>query len=140
MARKRDLASKLGGGTEEQPARPGWRDAITGLAREEPAAPPEEQEEGRRQAGAGAARRAREREEEEARRAAARRRRGDLLMRKTYLLTPELVDHVADLAETERVGINELVRFLLRSSLDLVEKGELEIPTRPARRQIVRGE
>lgn len=132
MARKRELASKLTGQNQEQPARPGWRDAITGLAREEAESPPPER-------GADQRAAARDRQEETARQT-ARRGRNNPLMRKTYLLTPELVDHVADLAENERVGINELVRFLLRSSLELVENGELQIPTRPARRQIVRGE
>ena len=135
MARKRELASKLTGQTQEQPARPGWRDAITGLAREES----EAQAPQRSQEQRAAEREERERQEEAARQS-ARRQRNNPLMRKTYLLTPELVDHVADLAENERVGINELVRFLLRSSLELVENGELQIPTRPARRQIVRGE
>lgn len=134
MARKRELASKLSGQREEAESRPGWRDTITGLAREE-AAPAAQSNE--RERAAAARRQAREEEEE---RREARRRRTNALMRKTYLLTPELVDHVADLAESERVGINELVRFLLRSSLELVENGELEIPTRPARRQIVRGQ
>ena len=135
MARKRELASKLTGQSQEQPVRPGWRDAITGLAHEEPdAQPPQRSQEQR-----AAAREEQERQEEAARQR-ARRRRNNPLMRKTYLLTPELVDHVADLAQNERVGINELVRFLLRSSLELVENGELQIPTRPARRQIVRGE
>lgn len=124
MARKRELANKLSSQGEGQSARPGWRDAITGPRRE---AEPEGDE-------------AVQQEEEDAGRPVRRRRsrRGrDPLQRKTYLLTPELVEHVAALAEEERVGINELVRFLLRSSLEMVETGELEIPTRPARRRIV---
>lgn len=123
MARKRDLANKLTQQGEAQAARPGWRDAITGPA----------------QPDAARAEEARESQEDEAReRERARRKRRKTIQRKTYLLTPELVEHVATLAEEERVGINELVRFLLRSSLEMVETGELEIPTRPARRQIVR--
>lgn len=110
MARKRDLAGKL---SQQNEARPGWRDAITGPAR-------------------GA-----EPVEEEAPRPKRTKKKGPL-KRKTYLLTPGLIDQVAELAETERVGINELVRYLLRSSLEMVEAGELEIPTRPATRQIVR--
>jgi hypothetical protein len=136
VARKRELASKLSGQREEQETRPGWRDAITGLARGESPTPGAEREDRGRDT---ASRRTRARDADDERRA-ARRRRASALMRKTYLLTPELVDHVADLAESERVGINELVRFLLRSSLELVENGELEIPTQPARRQIVREE
>lgn len=126
MARKRELADKLSSQGESQGARPGWRDAITGPRRD---AEPEQDDRAPR--------------EEEARRPARRRRstrQRDPLQRKTYLLTPEMVEHVAALAEEERVGINELVRFLLRSSLEMVETGELEIPTRPARRQIVREE
>lgn len=126
MARKRELADKLSSQGEAQGARPGWRDAITGPRRD---AEPEQDDRAPR--------------EEEARRPARRRRstrQRDPLQRKTYLLTPEMVEHVAALAEEERVGINELVRFLLRSSLEMVETGELEIPTRPARRQIVREE
>lgn len=127
MARKRELANKLSSQGEGQGGRPGWRDAITGPRRE---AEPQHEEEARQ-------------EQEEGRRPVRRRRsrRGrDPLQRKTYLLTPEMVEHVAELAEAERVGINELVRFLLRSSLEMVEAGELEIPTRPARRRIVREE
>lgn len=120
MARKRDLASKLTQQGETQTPRPGWRDAITGPAQSD------------------ASQRERIGEEEAEERQTRRRKRRSAIQRKTYLLTPDLVDHVAALAEEERVGINELVRFLLRSSLDLVESGELEIPTRPAKRQIVR--
>lgn len=114
MARKRDLASKL---SQQNEARPGWRDAITGPGRSAEAAQVEEETPG-----------------PEPRRA---KKKGPL-KRKTYLLTPGLIDQVAELAETEQVGINELVRYLLRSSLDMVETGELDIPTKPATRQIVR--
>src|SRR5690606_6001212 len=117
VARKRELASKLTGQGDEPAARPGWRDTITGPPREETVSRQSADRDERQGESARreAAHLAREREEEEARQA-ARRQRSNPLMRKTYLLTPELVDHVADLAETERVGINELVRFLLRSS------------------------
>lgn len=112
MARKRDLASKL---NPEPASRPGWRDTITGSA--EPAAaetatPPEME-------------------------TPAPRRRRNRLQRKTYLLTPDLVDRIAGLADQERVGINELVRWLLREALAQVDDGDLTIPTRPANRQIV---
>ncbi len=132
MARKRDLANKLSAQAEEQGARPGWRDAITGPLRDEPL--DEEPQTGRR---ATSARRAAPQRREEVERRRARSPRNNLLMRKTYLLTPQLVDHIADLAETERVGINELVRFLLHASLESIENGALQIPTRPARRRIV---
>jgi hypothetical protein len=123
VARKRDLANKLTQQGDTQPARPGWRDAITG-----PTQPEAAQRDEAREAA----------EDDGGERRSRRRRRRSTIQRKTYLLTPELVDHVATLAEEERVGINELVRFLLRSSLEMVETGELEIPTRPAKRQIVR--
>ena len=112
-------------------------DAIAGPARD--ASRDEAENEGRQSSR-------REIETRESERRASQRRehdereRSNPLKRKTYLLTPELIDQVADLAETERVGINELVRYLLRSSLEMVEAGELPIPTRPATRKIVRGE
>lgn len=56
--------------------------------------------------------------------------------RKTYLLLPDMIERIAILAEEERVGINELVRFLLSHSLDQIENGRLEIPTAPGRRRI----
>lgn len=90
-------------------SRPGWRDTITGSQQPAPRRQPEQ-----------------EREERES-----------PLKRKTYLLTPELIDQIALLAEEERVGINELVRFLLRSALDQIAAEEMEIPTRPAKRTIV---
>ncbi|MDT8306455.1 MAG: hypothetical protein RRC07_11005 [Anaerolineae bacterium] len=111
MARKRDLASKL----TQETSRPGWRDTITGSA-ETAAAESEARPEPK---------------------APETRRRRNRLQRKTYLLTPDLVDHIAELAEQERVGINELVRWLLREALAQIESGDLVIPTRPANRQIV---
>lgn len=121
MARKRDLANKLSQSSGSQAdRRPGWRDAITGPARDSAPEP--------------------EREESQPQQRQQAQQRSSRLKRKTYLLTPELIEHVADLAETERVGINELVRYLLRASLEMVEAGELPIPTRPATREIVRGE
>ena len=111
MARKNDLSSKLQNASE---SRPGWRDTITGARqpqtqtpRSRPSPQPQQEE------------------------------RDSPLKRKTYLLTPELIEQIAALAEAERVGINELVRFLLRSALDQVATDEMEIPTRPARRRIV---
>ena len=90
-------------------SRPGWRDTITGSQQQTPRPRQEPQPE----------------------------ERESPLKRKTYLLTPELIDQIAALAEEERVGINELVRFLLRSALEQIATDEMEIPTRPARRQIV---
>ena len=113
--RKQDLAGKLSSGGE---ARPGWRDTITGSA---PAA-----------MGQPAVRQpdfiAAEPEPEPA----------NKIIRKTYLLYAGMIEEIETLAAQERVGINELVRFLLGSALDQVYNGGLEIPTRPGRRQIDR--
>ena len=90
----------------QTPARPGWRDTIT------PAQTPSQPE---------------SQPEVES---------TSSLKRKTYLLTDELIERVEDLAERERVGINELVRFLMDTSLELAESNQLEIPTRPGKRRI----
>lgn len=147
MARKRDLANKL---SNEPAPRPGWRDTI--------GPPPVQQPErdgtvdeprGLDNSGRGA----RSRSSERSRGAETTRRRGTVvepapvqeqeeedpqkLKRKTYLLTQELIERIALLADQERVGINELVRFLLTEAVISVENGELEIPTGPAKRQII---
>jgi hypothetical protein len=112
--RKQELADKLGG-DGQVPRRPGWRDTIT-LGRGAPEAPapdPEPDPE-----------------------ATPRRRSRRRYKRKTYLISPEMIAHIEEVADQERVGINELVRFLLGTALDMVEDGQLEIPTRPARRRI----
>jgi hypothetical protein len=57
--------------------------------------------------------------------------KADRLRRKTYLLTPALIARVSDLADRERVGVNELVRYLLTYALDQVETGEHSLPARP---------
>lgn len=58
------------------------------------------------------------------------------LKRKTYLIRAGMIDHIEDLAQQERVGINELVRFLLSAAIDQVEDGTLVIPTKPGKRRI----
>jgi hypothetical protein len=58
------------------------------------------------------------------------------IVRKTYLLYKGMIEEIETLAAQERVGINELVRFLLGSALDQVYNGTLEIPTRPGQRRI----
>ncbi len=50
--------------------------------------------------------------------------------RKTYLLEPEMVEHIANLAEREQVPINDLVRFLLDRAIEQVESGELQLPVK----------
>ena len=61
-----------------------------------------------------------------------------LLQRKTYLLTPQLIVRVQTLAARERVGVNELVRYLLAYAVDEIETGRHVIPTQPGKRQIHR--
>ena len=110
--RKQDLAGKIS--TPSSPARPGWRDAITGGGQpEQPAvrrpsfAEPEPVPEP-----------------------------VNKMKRKTYLLYTGMIEEIETLAEKERVGINELVRYLLAASLDQVYEGQLVIPTQPGQRQI----
>ncbi len=49
------------------------------------------------------------------------------LMRKTYLMTDDLIRRVERQAEAAGVGINEMNRYLLTVALDLVESGQHEI-------------
>lgn len=63
-------------------------------------------------------------------------RKKPAMVRKTYILTPDLVERVATTAARERVKINDLVRFLLIASLDMIDSGELALPTKPAMREI----
>lgn len=51
-------------------------------------------------------------------------------LRKTYLLEPETVQRIADLAEREDVPLSDLVRFLLSRVLDDVEAGTITIPVK----------
>jgi hypothetical protein len=110
--RKTDLAGKLSG---DRDSRPGWRDTITlgqtGAQPESrrPAFPPAEPPPPEPQ---------------------------NKLKRKTYLLYPDMIAEIENLAAQERVGINDLVRYLLGSALDQVYNGELTIPTQPGRRRI----
>jgi hypothetical protein len=48
--------------------------------------------------------------------------------RKTYLITPDMVQRIKDTAAHYRVGQNELVRFLLGQALDQLDAGRLELP------------
>ena len=110
--RKQDLAGKIS--TTNSPARPGWRDAITGGA----------------QAEQPVTRRPEFMEPEPAPEPVNK------MKRKTYLLYAGMIEEIETLAVKERVGINELVRYLLAASLDQVYEGQLVIPTQPGRRQI----
>ncbi|MBP8003202.1 MAG: hypothetical protein KA314_29185 [Chloroflexi bacterium] len=107
MARKKDLASKLSTPATGE-ARPGWRDTIT--------------------SGQPVAFGLTEPEPAQPE---------SLLRRKTYLLTPDLIEQIEALADRERVGINELVRYLLGMALEQVDTGRLNVPTSPGKRRIV---
>ena len=111
--RKQDLAGKI---TSRSDARPGWRDTITGglQAEQTTARRPEFMEP--------------EPEPEPA----------NKIKRKTYLLYAGMIEEIASLAAQERVGINELVRYLLGTALDQVYEGTLTIPTQPGQRQIAK--
>ena len=114
--RKSDLAGKLS--TAREP-RPGWRDAISGgVPAEQPAQPVQQV----RRPGFMES----EPEPEPV----------NKVVRKTYLLYPDMIEEIETLAGQERVGINELVRYLLGMALDQVYDGTLVIPTQPGRRRI----
>ncbi|MCA9941968.1 MAG: hypothetical protein H6656_01075 [Ardenticatenaceae bacterium] len=107
--RKQDLAGKL---TPERGNRPGWADTVTGQPaptgnRRPVFAQPEPEPES-----------------------------AETLKRKTYLLYPDMIEEIESLAEQERVGISELVRYLLGSALDQIYNRKLGIPTQPGRRHI----
>lgn len=51
------------------------------------------------------------------------------MIRKTYLLYQNDIDRVAQLAQDENVGINELTRYLLNLGCELVESGQHQLPT-----------
>ena len=121
MARKRDLAGKLSGDTNPAP-RPGWRDTIGPPPAQVPQRGESVPVHASRTAGHG-----KQEESEE---------NPNKLKRKTYLLTQDLIERIATLADEERVGINELVRFLLTEAVIAIENGDMEIPTEPAKRQI----
>ncbi|HSH05728.1 MAG TPA: hypothetical protein VLL52_24640 [Anaerolineae bacterium] len=106
--RKRDLANKLDSNSNSEIRRPGWRDTIapSGETAVSPPSPP------------------------------AAAENPDALKRKTYLLTEEIIGQIEDLADAERVGISELVRFLLVEAMAQIEEGILEVPTKPGKRQI----
>jgi len=55
---------------------------------------------------------------------------------KTYWLDPSVVKNVKDLADEHRVGINELVEFLLTNAITSVKQNDLEIPVKSGRNRI----
>lgn len=113
--RKSQLAGKLGG---QEDARPGWRDTIlSGREPEEESAPTPPPRSTKT-------------------RLRRKKANPNKPIRKTYLISQEIIDRIEIMADQERVGINELTRYLLTAALDLAENGEIEIPTAPARRRI----
>lgn len=56
--------------------------------------------------------------------------------RKTYLVAPEMIERIEAVADQERVGINQLVRYMLDLALTQIETGEHSIPTTDGKRQI----
>ena len=57
------------------------------------------------------------------------------LRRKTYLITDELGERVRTLADSEHVGQNELVRYLLTWSLDQIDSGAHHLPATPVEKR-----
>jgi hypothetical protein len=55
----------------------------------------------------------------------------DKLQRKTFLMTPALIERINRLAKSSSVGQNELVRYLLDWSLEQVEAGTHTLPLKP---------
>ena len=61
----------------------------------------------------------------------------DMIVRKTFLLTPDLVTKIDKMAKLENVGVNELVRYLLNEAIEQVNSEQLKVPTKPSKRRIV---
>lgn len=113
--RRQTLSNKLGTRT----TKPGWQDTITpqtGIEEE-----PEEEQISKKRA----TRRTRKPKKSQAK-----------LIRRTYLMSPDLLERLEVVAEDERVGISELLRYLITQSLDMIETGEIEIPTTAGKRSI----
>lgn len=58
------------------------------------------------------------------------------LQRKTYILRPGMVKEIAELAEQERVQVNDLVRFLLNYAIEDLKSGKLQLHTTSEVRRI----
>ena len=52
------------------------------------------------------------------------------LQRKTYLMTDELIQRLDIMAKANNVGVNELVRFLVKYGLDGLDAGTYTLPVR----------
>ena len=118
--RKNELAGKLGGGNAAEP-RPGWRDTI--LTGQQPIDPPQSS--------------LSQPVVQPAEKPQAKPVDQNKPVRKTYLLQPQIIERIEITAEIERVGISELTNFLLSTALDMIESGQIEIPTQTAKRRIV---
>ena len=57
--------------------------------------------------------------------------------RKTYLLTEELIDRVKQVADREKVGHSELVRWALQTVLDEVDEGTRQIPISVEEKRVI---
>jgi len=55
--------------------------------------------------------------------------------RKTYLITSDLEDRIRGMADQERVGQNELVRYLLAYALEQIESGKHKLPAEPVQQR-----
>ncbi len=59
--------------------------------------------------------------------------------RKTYLLTEELVERVKQVADENKVGHSELVRWALQTVLDEIASGARKIPITVEERRVIEG-
>jgi hypothetical protein len=59
---------------------------------------------------------------------------GNQLKHKTFLLSGDLIKQVAEIADQEKVGQSELVRYVLKLGLDQIASGKHKLPTEERRR------
>lgn len=59
-----------------------------------------------------------------------------VIVRKTFLLTRDLIAKIDGMAKSENVGVNELVRYLLGVAIEQVHSQQLKVPTKPSRQRI----
>lgn len=60
-----------------------------------------------------------------------------VFLKKTYLLRPEMIEEIANLAKEERVQVNELVRYLLANAIADLQSGKLQIKATTEVRRII---
>lgn len=56
--------------------------------------------------------------------------KGGPLKRKTYLMTDELIGRLDATAKANKIGVNELVRYLCKHGLDELDTGANKLPVR----------